>query len=189
MSNFDFIRLPKELIQENYEKIKYRGQTVRPERLDKFVVDYEEWIKRFELPDDKKSKEIWRMSISSKNIQVSFISPLIKSKYNAELSFVCGGMDKGGCTYVAYIDDKFKYIYFYTMNRWKRIYEKYYRVIIYRVPYELYDMLSCQNIYETFLQQNSSGFKFKIMTHKQFLENRIKYWKMDITKNKEIKWN
>lgn len=188
MSNFDFIRLPEKLIQEKYKELKYRGNIVMPERLEKIIVGYEDWIKRYELPDDEKSMKLWRMNVSSQNIQESFISPIMKSKYNAELNWAFGGMCKGGCFYIAYLDNDLKYLYFYTMNRWKRIHDKFYRIIIYRIPYEIYDMLCEQDLYETYLYQNPSGFKFKIMTHEQCLENKLKYLKMDIMKNKEIIW-
>ena len=197
MSNFDFIKLPKDLIQEKYsDKIKYKDQVIKPERLDRLHIGYYEWIEKLNLPDNKESENMWRMNISSHNIQKIFINPLIKSKYNAELNFAFGGMSLGGCMYYLYVSNDFNQFYFYTMNRWKRVgafgdykLAKSYRIIIYRIPYEVYDMLKSQDLYETYLIQNPSGFRFKIMTHRQCLENKIKYLKMNITKNKEIKWN
>jgi len=197
MSNFDFIRLPKDLIQEKYnDKIKYNGQIIKPERLDILYVGYYEWINKLGYQDNKESYDMWRMTVSSHTIQEIFINPLIKSKYNAELGFAFGGMSLGGCMYYLYVSDDFNNFYFYTMNRWKRVgafgdykLSKAYRVMIYRIPYEVYDMLKSQGLYETYLIQNPTGFRFKIMTHKQCLENKIKYLKMNITKNKEIKWN
>lgn len=191
MSNFDFIRLPKELINKEYDdKIKYKDKTtIMPERVDRLFIGYEDWIKRFELPYDSKSMEIWRMVISASSIQTTFITPLLKSKYNAELFSVCGGGITGGCTYVCYVDIKnFEYLYFYTMNRWKRSCDKYYRIMIYRIPYAVYDMLRMQEIYETYLFQYPTGFRFRIMTHKQCMEDRTKYLKLSLNQNKEVKW-
>lgn len=82
------------------------------------------------------------------------------------------------------------------MNRWKRSgafgdhkLSKTYRIIIYRIPHSVFEMLGNQNLYKIFLLQFPTGFRFRIMTYEQCMTNETKYLKIKPENNKEIKWD
>ena len=198
MSNFDFIRLPEKLVSRENYGIDYRGNIVRPERIKKLFIGYYDWIKKFNLPDTKETYDSWRMKVNSDVIWEDFIDPYMRENLNAD--FIWSNRcpphtGTGGCEIKLYTDPDYKYLYFYTMNRWKRYgafgdykLSKSYRIIIYRIPHSVFEMLGSQDLYKTYMLQYPTGFKFRIMTYEQCMTNETMYLKIKPENNKEIIW-
>lgn len=167
MSRPYFIRLPKSVINYKYDIQYYHEYYPYPKRMNRIFVDYDYYKNNIE----NISKEEYQSKLSINYLKKNFIDKFIKENYNAEQSYESAGGLYSGYRMNLYISNDYKYVYFYTMNLYKRKHAirdyddaKGYFLNIYRLDYKLFEMLQWQDEYEFIFYQKPSRF---IYTFKQ----------------------
>lgn len=188
MSRPYFINIPKDLLGTDYsqEIIKnhnidiYKGNIVYPKRMDRFMLDFNYWIEKNNLKGTEEDKNLYHKTFNSNYVKNVYMKKFMEDNYNASIKFESGG-GRMGYTYLTYIDEDFKYAYFYTLNLFKHKKAKKYFdgqkaffINVYRIPYSIFKIFLYQDKYEARFIQYSRGFEFTCDTNKKWIRLRKK---------------
>lgn len=173
MSRPYFIRLPKEVINPDYKIYYNREVYPYPNRVMIIRLDYDVWLKMTNHIDSKESEEEFKRVMNANDIQKTLISPFIQSNYNAIQILESTGLR--GYDSNLYIDKNNEYVYFYTMERYKRKRaikyfdnKKFFLINIYRLPYLLFKMLKDnEKNYKFLFWQYPKGFKYNYINYEK----------------------
>lgn len=189
MSRPYFITIPKSILEtdivkgildNNPEIDIYKGNVIYPTRVDRFMLDFEYYCNENNPKDIDLAKTYYHKTYNSNYIYNFYMNKLMKDKYNAELKLESGG-GYTGYTASIYIDDDYKYAYFYTINIYKHKKAKKYFdnqkaffINIYRIPYNTLKIYMYQDTYHARFIQYPRGFEFTCDTNKKWSRLRRK---------------
>ena len=186
MSRPYFIHIPQDLLYTDYsqEIIRknnidiYKGNTVYPKRMDRFMLDFDYYVQKNGLTGNDLDKEHYHKIFNSNYVHSVFMKKFMENKYNATMQYQCGG-GRRGYTYFVYIDDDYNYVYFYTLNLFKHKKakqdfggQKAFFINVYRIPYKVFDIFLYQDKYEARFIQYARGFEFTCDTEQKW--NRLR---------------